>query len=63
MCLFSSFFKAAVSTVSVTEEELSDKCAAEALVLLNSVPVSGVNGTLRSTFEQKPLFAVIQVQS
>lgn len=38
---FPFFFKAAVSAVSVTEEELSDKCAAEAQVLLNSVPVSG----------------------
>lgn len=53
--------QAAASTVSVTEEELSDKCAAETQVLLNAVPLSGVNGTPRSTFEQKPLFAVIQV--
>lgn len=53
--------QAAVSAVSVTEEELSDKCAAETQVLLNSVLVSGVNGTPRSTFEQTPLFSVIQV--
>lgn len=38
---FFFFFKASVSTVPVTEEELSDKCAAEAQALLNSAPVSG----------------------